>query len=770
MTSRKLFADLLKEQSKRRLWPIALSIAANFFAQIVYTMIIFGHYKQRLENESTNLSDIRINFYNDVAGLGNGPVIFILFVLAFILAIQGYSYLFDSRQMDLYYSLPVKRQQLFDVNNLCGILIFAVPYLICNMITVIMGLVKGYATWNTILLYPASALVVVIMFIMCYEICCLAAVLTGHIVVAALGCAMFFFFGPVSSVVYEILKDTFLSSYWSDSSSIDAYTRWTPITLVLRTIERFHGDSQHEIAFYTFDAALGMLMIVILAIGCFVLSRVLVKMRPAEAAGKAMAFNITKPVLKIIVSVVGAIGAGLMIYFIGYSRSFGMLIFGMICGLVVIHVVIETIYEFDFKACLKHRGTLLGSAVISSLIFIGFIFDIFGYETWQPMPSRVESVAIAENFTYPNIIAPSEKVTDGVDNVTFYNSTASGMEYALCHMKLTDLDKVEKLTVQGAIEAKKSHKDAIKYRLFSPDYIYYDFNEYDDTVDSPSYEYITVQWNLKNGKRVRRQYKLNKNDQELFAIYRDLYDSEEYKLGKFPVTGISEGEIDGLNGQSLSGSFEQKLSKEDMDEFIKIYTNELMAQSLDDLSKQTPTIMINGSKATGNKLYYEYYNKYNFYVFPSFTGTIAFLEQHNIPTSWWNGNDDMDKVTIEVDQWDEEKEQNIHGEWSSNDRNEIQAVTSNCIPDELFNATGLYDYADITQKGWDNVYFSYNSKTTSDGEYVYLLNSENLPEKLKAICFSDDIEKKSDAAVTDGVSNAGYNESASGWIKCVSNG
>ena len=33
-------------------------------------------------------------------------------------------------------------------------------------------------------------------------------------------------------------------------------------------------------------------------------------------------------------------------------------------------------------------------------------FDIFGYESWQPMPSRVESVAIGESFVYAGIRVP----------------------------------------------------------------------------------------------------------------------------------------------------------------------------------------------------------------------------------------------------------------------------------------------------------------------------------------------------------------------------
>jgi hypothetical protein len=50
MTSRRLFADLLKENRKRRLWPIALSVTGNFFAQIVFAFLVIGNYEYRLKN------------------------------------------------------------------------------------------------------------------------------------------------------------------------------------------------------------------------------------------------------------------------------------------------------------------------------------------------------------------------------------------------------------------------------------------------------------------------------------------------------------------------------------------------------------------------------------------------------------------------------------------------------------------------------------------------------------------------------------------------
>lgn len=756
MTSKRLFANLLKENSKRRLWTIALSIAANFFAQIVYAMLMFGHYAERLEDKRTNIEDIRIHFYNNIVGMGNMPVILTVLGLAFILALQGYYYLFDSRQTDLYYSLPVKRDKIFDANNLCGILVFAIPYLICNLITLIMGISRGYVAINAILLYPANALVVLLMFVMCYELCVLAAVLTGHIVVAVLGCGVFFFLGPVINAIYLLYMETFFSSYCNDYSYIGTFTfTGSPINLMLETIFGFQGDADHEIAFYTFDAAGCMLEILVLAAGAFLTSRILVKRRAAEAAGKAMAFSVIKPVFKIFISVIAALGAGLLMYFVGSTRSFGMFIFGMLCGLIIVHIVIETIYEFDFKASFKHYGTLIASAVISVFIFCGFVFDIVGYESWQPMPSRVESIAISDDFIYSDLIAPYEKTTH---DTNFYNSITTGASYALANMKITDLEMAEKITRLGAIQAKNAHKDAIKYKLFSPDYINYDYNEYAEGT-SPNYAYFSIQWNLKNGKKVKRRYKVDINDQELFAAYKDIYNSEEFKYGKFPVLGIEPGEINALKGQTIQGEFYKNLSEGDMDEFVKIYSEELKNQSFDDLKNDEPVLVIYGADGRDGNDYYSSTDRYNFYVFPSFTKTIAFLEKHEMPVTWWDGSDKIYSVSIKADRWNGNGELQ-YTEWQSGDKNEIQEVVKNVIPSELYQATGINLIYDDGVNSWKNVEFTVTSKLSTKQDYVYLINNDNLPEKLKTMCFSE--EDDTDASVS---SDGKY-----GWVKCVTNG
>ncbi len=756
MTSKRLFVNLLKENSKRRLWTIALSVTGSFFAQVVFAILMFGRYSERLANDLTNIDDIRINFYNSVGGMGNEIMQFVAFALPVILAIQGYYYLLDSKQTDLYYSLPVKREKLFDINNICGILIFAVPYLVFNLITVLMGLSKGYATLNTILLYPLNALVIILSFIMLYEICTLAVVLTGNVIVAALGCGVFYFLGAIWKTIHTSMMSTFFVSYWNESAAYDNRIDGSPLGLIFDTIHNFQGNKQKEIAFYTFDAAFGMFWIIILAVLAFCLARILIKRRPAEAAGRAMAFAITKPVLKILISCLGGLGAGLVLYYMGNASSLALFIFGIVCGIIVVHVVMETIYEFDFKACLKHYGSLVASMVIAVAVLGIFFFDIVGYESWQPMPSRVESVAIGDDMVYAGLMAPYSKTIDDT-SLDYYQSTANGMSYALYNMKLTDIETVEKLTRQGAIFAKEYHKAAFKNG--SGVNSYFGVRGYPENNDeNADYQSFEIQLNLKNGKKVRRVYYIDMNDEENLSAFKDIYSSDEYKKGKFPALSIAKGEINVLEAETLAGEKKKMLNDDEMSEFIKIYSEELSQQSFEDLSTQTPSVTLYGAMDEGRAFYSN--QKYNFYIFDSFTKTTKFLEEHGVPVSWWDGSKDISSVKVKYESWDKEKDQEIYAEWESADAKEIESVLQYEIPTDNYNATGRYHTYDGESNGTTTVEMTSNTSSGTYSDYLVQCAGDELPKTLKYICFSDQVD--SDASVSG--------DNRYGWVKCVNNG
>lgn len=767
MTSKRLFVNLLKENSKRRLWPIALSITGNFFAQIVFAVLKFGSYRERLQSQLTNMSDVRADFYREVAGMHNDLVLLIVIGLAFLVALQGYFYLFDSRQTDLYYSLPVRRQNVFDAFNLVGILTFVIPYIICHIITVIMGLSRGYVQARTLPLIVGSAIIVILEYILFYEVCVLAAVLTGHVVVAALGCVVFFAYGPIAVYLKELLMHTFFTSYYSGVYRKDVL-KFSPYFLANDMVKLLGGTDRNAIAF-NMGAAWGkVLLAVVVAALCYIVSRILVDRRAAEAAGKAMAFEITKPVIKIIMMVSAGIGSGITMFYISRDRSLGVFVFGMICGIVVAHFVIETIYEFDFKASFGHFGSMAAGAVITVLIFLVCVFDIFGYESWQPMPGKVESVAFADDLGYHYMTAPYYRTETVDDDDRYYFYTIDSEDFALNNMKLTDIESVEKLTRQGAINAVKSHKMALRDEEgFYEGYSIY--SNGDDIEDRSKPYYSTsfkVRWKMKSGREITRQYEVDLTDDELLEAYKNIFNNEEYKIGKLPILTMDPSEVSKLRCETLGGDFSEKIDEDMTSGLIDAYKEDVLKQTFEDAVGEIPNIEI--------ALCGEYRHMvdaenefYNFFVYPSFKKTSEYLAKRDIPTNWRDGEEKVAKITCGVQIWEEDEEYSHEEYWTSQDKDEIKSVLENTIPQDIFYSVRSLN-STMQELEWNGDYcrdvtlsfdVGADKETRSIGTILFC--DDKLPQNVKDVCFPHIDDEENSSAVRSG--NVG-------WMKCVSNG
>ena len=128
----------LKEDLSRRLWSIALSILTFFFALPVSLCVMISNQRGSivdnpyavLAREILEIYAKRSIFrhYQNMVGPGSAGLTLLLSLLAVVLAISGFAWLFSSKQTDFYHAMPIRREKLFGVVLLNGILIAAVPY------------------------------------------------------------------------------------------------------------------------------------------------------------------------------------------------------------------------------------------------------------------------------------------------------------------------------------------------------------------------------------------------------------------------------------------------------------------------------------------------------------------------------------------------------------------------------------------------------------------------------------------------------------------
>ncbi len=706
MTSKNLFLNLMKEDGKRRLWPLALSILGNLFAQTIFCAMLINDWEERLKSGQTVLADVQLSFYENILGNGNVPVILLIVTLSLVIAIQGMSYLHSRAKSDLYDSIPVSRTTVFTVSYVNGLLICIVPFVLFHAVSLLIGMSRGYAAARTLTCSFLSMLSFAVMYAAAYSVAVLACVLTGHTVVAIAGAGVLLsVFSIIHTIINLYMHAFFRTCYLEGSAWIGFYTSPAAGLTGLAAnmdgeVVKFPADSVEIVVFYLFFTA-----------ALFFLCRFLIKIRPSESAGRAMAFKASTPFIKLLILIPVSMLFGIFFYEImdisGRTRI-GWLIFGLVMGLVLSHATIEIIYEFDFRACLKNLHTLALGTLLTALAVGIFIFDIFGYDSFMPAPENVSCAAVS-----------SWNLQQGVSYYKYnkggWNETLNSDQYRLDNMRLTDIEDVNIIASSGVDYLKSIGR--VRLLLSDDDYLTdngYGYKaaataEYegvyengegedgaengavdeaedetvdeaeDETVDEAKdgnygengdddgysaedgenpgggkdrYSQTVICWHLKNGRQIYRRYAVCFQHEEVLKAYSNIYKTREYKEAVCPFILSGPEEMDKLN--IVAGTMletEVPFSAEEKQEFIDTYRRELLEQEADELVTAQPVAMLTSYmiRNTGsNGRSDEMYENYDFMIYPSFRESISMIERKGIDLNEIYSPGMVDEIEVEA--------------------------------------------------------------------------------------------------------------------------
>jgi ABC-2 type transport system permease protein len=383
MTSKNLFFKLIKEDFKRRLWAVALLSLGCFFLFPVSAAFLAGN----IADESSYEIGLAIYTRELVYELSFGSMltVFGMVLASLICGLSSFAYLNSRSKVDFYHSLPVRREKLFAANFLNGILFTALPYAVCLILSVLIGTANGADASR---LWPAAIsgyILNMIYYILMYATVVLASMMTGHLVVGFLGSLVFAFAVPLGSALVEGCFSTFFSTYVS-SASYPVFHWGTRFSPLMEYVYEITADSAGESVLIPAVAALAVSALIAAA------ALALYLRRPSEAAGKAMAFAWSMPVIRIFLTILS--GIGMALFFWAMRESMGWMIFGIVCGCVICHGVIEMIYHFDFRKLFAHKLQLLACIAASIAILCAFRYDLTGYDRWVPESSQIKEASI----------------------------------------------------------------------------------------------------------------------------------------------------------------------------------------------------------------------------------------------------------------------------------------------------------------------------------------------------------------------------------------
>lgn len=625
MTSRNLYSKLMKEDLKNRLWAVALIGLVFFFAFPVVAAFQAGDLKDAVNYEKALLKYTKA--MKSWLSFDCGMTVFLMTVTALVCGMSGFSYLNSKSKVDFYHSIPVKREKMFLANYLNGILILAVPYAVAILLATVIGVSNGISGAELWPLALGSFGLTLVYYILMYSLVVVAAMMTGNLVVGVLGSAVLAFYVPLGVLLVGAYLTTFFRTYMylQYEGVMNSVGRFSPVVEYIYQVGMYGTKGVSPIALMV-----AMAFSVLLAVlGCLLYRR-----RPSEAAGRAMAFAVTKPVIRVLITVMAALGFGLFFWSMRYTT--GWAVFGILCGGTIAHCVIEIIYHFDFKKLFANKLQLVACLAVSLLMLLTFRYDWIGYDRYLPDAGKVKEAAINVDILNSWVsYGEAELLKSGEYG---WSGTVSE-KYVFEHMKEEDLDSILAIAQTG-IRQKDREEPFWGRRSYQA-----------ETEDGELLLYtdVSIRYTLNSGRKVYRTYRVRLD--EILAQAEKLYMDGSYKMGAYPVLNLETADVAEVRYREVGPETRlNQMTVEEKKELFDAFQQDFKKLSIDTMKTEAPLGLIRfvttkdaralaweeqmEKLARQNATSYHYYSgidERSYYpVYPSFENTIRILKQYGV--------------------------------------------------------------------------------------------------------------------------------------------
>ena len=200
-------------------------------------------------------------------------------IFAPILSIVLFSYLFDPNECFMVHSLPIRRERLFGIHVLSGLLMFLVPTAVFCFVT--RNVAEQTAMYR--FLFTAAE------FLLLFSIGVLCAMLAGRIIGAA---GIFLFIMALPGMLDYIVQDLYLPSLPGVYLMMDFYA-WNPL-LIVSAYANFYDRTTFVALDWLFLGAVVLISMALLGV-----SLLLYRKRKLEHAGDLLSVSTLEPVFAV---------------------------------------------------------------------------------------------------------------------------------------------------------------------------------------------------------------------------------------------------------------------------------------------------------------------------------------------------------------------------------------------------------------------------------------------------------------------------------------
>lgn len=605
MTSKNLFWVRSKENNKRRIWVWIVSILLQMVAYPAVMLVYLSRIQFWNQEGSYATAEIYKQALQEAAAdaVGFNPRTYTLvLVLALLIGIQGFSYLYDRRKIDMYHSVPIPLKSRYSVVYWNGIACYFIPAVISVLAALLIATMQGALGVAVLVECGYAFLVNVLFFLVNYHLMIVAVMLTGNPVITGFLTFGLLFADFFVVQLYNGMKYIFFET--ADEYFTDTEPYLSPIY--------DYSNQVYELKWETDLTQMGGIVFP-MCLKWFVMMSVLgviaylcYRKRPSEAAGKALAFAKIKPFLKVMVAVMVGIAICYFVYDAAYYNIW-ITMLAMVTGTVLCCGAMEVIFEFDIRAMIKHLVSTGISVAAVLVVFCIYHFDLFGYDTYIPDVDEIESVALCTGTYHQDYF--EEK--DGYEYKGF--EYIMDYEYYEQNMFLTNVDAICEL-------ARKAQNTELE--------------------DMGEGRRFSVLYRLKSGREVSRTFHVDFEDATNEELLNQVIGNREYVDGVYQVAKADKV-LDNkhLDIYYINGTVEQALPSIDAEEIRDAWLKDM---------EQFDFSFARHNRPCGTIEYYftDGYYVWNLPIYESFNNTISYLKEKNAYYPVELNPEDIASVTV----------------------------------------------------------------------------------------------------------------------------
>ena len=414
MLSKTSFCEqALRRADWRRFWPLLFLYGAVWMMSLPLGLWNRRWSVYNAESLQRALRNIENTIYDCVTAS-----VVISAVFAVMLAMTLYGYLMNGRSVGLMHALPINRTKQFVNHFRVGVEIFTVVHAATFLVSVLVMSGYGVISWEGILTWFAVAELTCLFF---FSLATLCAMVTGWVIAIPV---IYVGVNAMFVVFYSLLQLMFDQFYWGYSNSgYPELISWlTPFERLVNTASDTYvwregvEYGEHHLSTEGWTA---LIVYTVVAVVFTVVAWLFYKARRSESAGDAIVFDWLRPIVLYVMSVVGGMGFGFLLYYLidlDGSNSVLLLLICQIIGGIVVYFAVQMLLQKSFKV-FNRRGWLGAALLAVMLIVIAAVvkFDLLGYERYVPNEDKVHAAefsgSMMSDYTYNDELGRIEKIT-----------------------------------------------------------------------------------------------------------------------------------------------------------------------------------------------------------------------------------------------------------------------------------------------------------------------------------------------------------------------